>query len=224
MATIGETRRQVKDLEHRLMVIGGELSEALKREEKAEQAIGELRRRLRRPTRATSDAAGQDLRPDPGQARTPAELMTALREYRIWAGKPSYREMAQRSGQQAAASTMCEALRSDELPGRLAIVEAIIAGCGGGDDDRRRFASAWRTLAMKERATAMVPPPPDPWAPLPGELSDETGEDGEAPGAGTNRPALRALPAKATPAGSENAVASLPNPGLKALTAETAGR
>jgi hypothetical protein len=37
-------------------------------------------------------------------------------------------------------------------------VEAIIAGCGGSDDDLRRFASAWRKLAMAGRTSATVQP------------------------------------------------------------------
>ena len=80
------------------------------------------------------------------------------------AGNPSYREMAQRSGRRAGASTMYEALSADKLPSKLSIVEAIVAGCGGGEDDLRRFASAWRRLAMKDRATATVQPadPPGP--------------------------------------------------------------
>ena len=78
--------------------------------------------------------------------QTPAELAAALREFRMWAGNPSFREMAQRSGRQAGASTMCEVLNRDELPERLSVVEAIIAGCGGGEADRRRFATAWRKL------------------------------------------------------------------------------
>jgi hypothetical protein len=52
-----------------------------------------------------------------------------------------------------------EALSADKPPGRLAIVEAIVAGCGGGEDDLRRFASAWRKLVMKDRATATVVQP-----------------------------------------------------------------
>jgi hypothetical protein len=47
--------------------------------------------RLRRSElerKAPLDAEGYDLRPDPLAARTPAELIAALRLYRIWAGEP----------------------------------------------------------------------------------------------------------------------------------------
>ena len=91
---------------------------------------------------AVPDADGQDLRPDPDGARTPAELMTALRQFRIWGGNPSFRLMAMQCGHRAAASTMCAALRGDELPARLSVVEAIVIGSGGREEDRQRFATA----------------------------------------------------------------------------------
>jgi hypothetical protein len=43
-------------------------------------------------------------------------------------------------------STMCVALKSDTLPG-LKVVIAIVAGCGGGDDDQQVFATAWRRIS-----------------------------------------------------------------------------
>ncbi len=41
------------------------------------------------------------------------------------------------------------AVRSDVLPAREEIVDAIVQGCGGIDEDRQRFATAWRQLAMR---------------------------------------------------------------------------
>jgi hypothetical protein len=105
------------------------------------------------PGRPPADAAGFDLRPDPLQARTPGDFVEALRRYRAWAGDPSYRQMASRAGGTTAASTIWLALRSEDVP-RLELVLAIIAGCGGGEDDQRRFATAWRTLRLAAGAHA----------------------------------------------------------------------
>lgn len=128
--------------------------------ERARAAVREAR--VPEPVR---DAEGFDLRPDPLVARTPTELVVALRHYREWAGKPSFRVMAGRARQKAAASTLCTALRGDEMP-RLHVVVAVIAGCGGGEEDQRRFATAWRRIqlgqldagpAASERALRAVP-------------------------------------------------------------------
>jgi hypothetical protein len=91
------------------------------------------------------DAEGFDLKPDPLAARNPAELMTALRQYREWADQPSFRKMARQAGQPIAASTLCVALRSNDLP-RLNVLLAIVAGCGGGEEDQQRYATAWRQI------------------------------------------------------------------------------
>jgi hypothetical protein len=59
-----------------------------------------------------TDVDGSDLRPDLSLARTPADLVTALRLYRIWAGEPPFRQMADRAGRAIAPSTMCTALNA----------------------------------------------------------------------------------------------------------------
>jgi len=105
--------------------------------------------------KALPDAEGHDsLRPDPLSAGTPAELIDVLRKYRTWAGNPSYRDMALRSGRRAGASTMCGVLGGSDLPDRLEVIDAIVEGCGGTDEDRRRFATAWRKLIIPAPATA----------------------------------------------------------------------
>jgi hypothetical protein len=93
------------------------------------------------------DAPGLDLCPDPGTARTPAQYMDTLRNYRIWAGQPSYRTMGQQCGQRFAASTIHAALSSNELP-TLPMVQAVITSCGGTDAHQQMFATAWRRLRM----------------------------------------------------------------------------
>jgi hypothetical protein len=91
------------------------------------------------------DARGLDLKPDPLTASTSVEFIGVLRRYRQWAGDPSLRDMAAHSGQQVAHSTMYVALKRTSLP-KLRVVLAIVAGCGGGEDDQRAFASAWRQV------------------------------------------------------------------------------
>jgi hypothetical protein len=93
------------------------------------------------------DAPGLDLCPDPASAQTPAQYMELLRRYRVWAGQPSYRIMGQRCAQRFAASTIHAALNSDRLPS-LAMVQAIVTGCGGTDTHQQVFTSAWRRLRM----------------------------------------------------------------------------
>lgn len=92
-----------------------------------------------------ADAPGFDLRPDPLQAKNPAEFVRALRQYRLWAGEPPLRSMARRSG--VGASTICAALNATTLP-RLELVIAIVAGCGAGEEEQRRFATAWRAIRL----------------------------------------------------------------------------
>ena len=91
------------------------------------------------------DTDGFDLRPDPLKARTAAELVDALRSYRVWAGEPPFRQMAARARQKVAHSTLYAAMDSDELP-RQDVVAAIIAGCGGSEDEQRRYVTAWRRI------------------------------------------------------------------------------
>lgn len=115
------------------------------------------------PKPIIEDTEGFDLKPDPLTALTPADLMAALRQYREWAGEPSYRAMAGQAGRAVAASTLCTALGSDELP-RLNVVTAIVAGCGGSEEDQQRYATAWRQVKRSQSAVAspvlrMVPPP-----------------------------------------------------------------
>lgn len=104
-------------------------------------------------TLPTPDADGFDLRPDPLQAKTPADLVRALRQYRLWAGEPSLRTIARLAGTGTGASTICTALNAETLP-RLETVTAIIAGCGGSGEDQRRFATAWRAIRLSQHDDA----------------------------------------------------------------------
>jgi hypothetical protein len=111
-----------------------------------EQRAGRHRLQIQaRPPQPVRDAAGFDLKPDPLTARTEAELVAKLREYRQWAGELPFRKIAEQARQKVAHSTIFVALNSDELPS-LKVVLAIVVGCGGGEEDQRAFATAWRCL------------------------------------------------------------------------------
>jgi hypothetical protein len=93
---------------------------------------------------------GTDSCPDPGTAGTPEEFMDALRRFRVWAGKPSFRAMERQCARRFAASTLCTALRTDVLPS-LDMVHAIVTGCGGSPRHVHVFATAWRRLSTDGR-------------------------------------------------------------------------
>jgi hypothetical protein len=54
-----------------------------------------------------------------------------------------------RSGRRIDASTICTVLNRCVLPKRLEVVDAIVEGCGSTDEDRQKFAMAWRELVMR---------------------------------------------------------------------------
>ena len=93
------------------------------------------------------DMPGSDWCPDPGGIQTAAEFMDALRRYRLWAGNPSFRAMQRQCGHRFAASTMCAAMQGDGLPS-LDMADAIIVACGGRQEHRQAFATAWRSLVL----------------------------------------------------------------------------
>jgi hypothetical protein len=109
-----------------------------------------------------TDAAGFDLRPNPLHADTPAALAAALREYWIWAGRPSFRELARRAGGTPAASTICTMLGSSKLP-TFGCMLAFLTACGATDEDCQRFATTWRRLSFSDgdgaRKQQMIPAP-----------------------------------------------------------------
>jgi hypothetical protein len=46
---------------------------------------------------------------------------------------------------------MCRVLAAGELPARFEVIDAVIVACGGEEEDRERFATAWRRLVMPGR-------------------------------------------------------------------------
>jgi hypothetical protein len=117
-------------------------------------ASAPVRRRV--PRLVVEDSPGSDLRPDPQHVQNAAELVEALQEFRAWAGDVPYRVMAERSGQLASASALHRALTRNARP-PLNVVLAVITGCGGSEDDKRRFASAWRRIRLPQRAASHHP-------------------------------------------------------------------
>jgi hypothetical protein len=106
-----------------------------------------LREPVRRESRFVIDAAGFDLRPDPLRADAPKAFVSALRDYWIWAGQPSYRKLAQRAGGTPAASTICTMLSSSSLP-TFDCMLAFLTACGATDEYCRSFATAWRRISF----------------------------------------------------------------------------
>jgi len=100
-----------------------------------------------------SDASGYDLKPDPLTAATTAQFIKTLWQYKVWSGDPSWRKMAAQAGQTVVHSTMHAAMHGDTLP-KLDVVKAVITGCGGGEDDLRTFATAWRRIESGRTGTA----------------------------------------------------------------------
>jgi hypothetical protein len=145
-----------------------ECSEQARRElAMAQYERDQARRRRLHPARYSDTAARPvvpdvpdfDLCPDPGTVQTPTDFMDTLRMYRIWAGKPSYRVMERQCGRRFAASTIYTALQSNELPS-LDMVQAIITACGGREEHRLAFASAWRHLIMPQQYADPAAQPP----------------------------------------------------------------
>jgi hypothetical protein len=107
---------------------------------------------VKKPPVMPGDLPGYDLKPDPLSVGSVADLILTLRDYRVWAGDPSFRMMAARSGQLASASAICTALGEDALTSevlpRLPVIMAVVAGCGGDQEDQEAWATAWRLLRL----------------------------------------------------------------------------
>jgi DNA-binding SARP family transcriptional activator len=111
-----------------------------------------------RPLPPVPDAPGYDLCPDPLQARTSAGFVQALAGFRVWAGKPSLRDMERACAHEVSIATMSTALRSTDLP-PLRTVLAIVRGCGGTPEHQERFATAWRMLQASSARRSLYPVP-----------------------------------------------------------------
>jgi hypothetical protein len=100
-----------------------------------------------RASRAQAAEPGSlELKPDPASARTARELIEVLGRYKVWSGDLPWRAVAARARQKRVASTICEAMKRDVLPTR-GVIEAIITGCGGSQDDLDAFIAAWQRIS-----------------------------------------------------------------------------
>ena len=91
------------------------------------------------------DVNGFDQKPNPLTANTSKEFVQVLWKYKYWSGNPSWRSMAKKANHAVVHSTMHAAMNSDALP-KFDVMKAIIIGCGGGEDDLKTFATAWRRI------------------------------------------------------------------------------
>jgi hypothetical protein len=94
----------------------------------------------------TSEPGSPGHKPDPATARTARELNDLLAHYKEWSGDLSWRAVAARAGQKRVASTICGATKRDVLPTR-GVIETIIIGCGGSQDDMDAFIAAWQRIS-----------------------------------------------------------------------------
>ena len=113
------------------------------------QATRETRRRPRETAPGAVPDLDASLRPDPRDTASPAAFMSMLRQFKIWSGNPGLRQIAAGSGNRYSASALHTALHAGHLPRKHEVVDAIVQGCGGSEEDRRMWATAWRQLAMQ---------------------------------------------------------------------------
>ncbi|NEA21750.1 hypothetical protein [Actinomadura bangladeshensis] len=97
------------------------------------------------------DVQGYECKPDPLLAATEVEFIQSLRRYREWAGNPSYRDMAERVTDGPSYGTLANVLRHEYMPRKLKTLEAFVRGLGGGDEDVRAWATAWRRLVASAK-------------------------------------------------------------------------
>jgi hypothetical protein len=104
------------------------------------------------------DPSGFDLKPNPLSAQSAADLILALREYRIWAGDMSLRAIARGCSNQISASAIClalghAALDRNELP-KLPVVLAVVSACSSHDQaELKAWAATWRNIRMRKQVT-----------------------------------------------------------------------
>lgn len=156
-----ELERSRRALEVRAELLDRAYAELDAREAALEARECELRKKGRRrpdaaPVPELLDTGPQDLRPDPGKARTPAEFVQALSDLRDWRGNRPLRAISDACGNHISASTVGNILRGAALPDRLDVVDAFVIGCGGSDQDRAEFASAWRRLRRTPLGTTLT--------------------------------------------------------------------
>jgi hypothetical protein len=121
-----------------------------------DEAVG----RHRSISQQISDAFGDDLKPNPNTATTPAEFNGTLRQYKAWCGDPSWRAIARKAAKKTGIvvihSTIWNAVNSASLP-KMEVVKAIVIGCDGSEDDLNSFVAAWRRIALNKARDSFRP-------------------------------------------------------------------
>lgn len=92
------------------------------------------------------DPPGKDLRPDPDAITTVAQLIEAMRVYRVWAANVSYRQLSTVCRNRVSPSGFHAALHRGTLPS-FELVRDFLGACGATEDYRDRFLTAWRRVA-----------------------------------------------------------------------------
>ncbi|RPF24725.1 helix-turn-helix transcriptional regulator [Streptomyces sp. TLI_185] len=114
-----------------------------------DRARKEPEKELRNNFRSLGMETGE---PDLVEVRTVRDYTEALRELHVWAGKPSMRDLAQRSDHRVSKSTFSKMLNDDRLP-RFDILNAFLTACGS--QYRQAWIRKWRQLARTQDPTTI---------------------------------------------------------------------
>lgn len=91
-------------------------------------------------------------RPNPMDARTPAEFLLTMRRYLSWAGGWSYLELEYKCGGVVSAAKFQRALEGSGLPGYVFLMAFVTACVGTDEGERLRWATSWHRLRRAARA------------------------------------------------------------------------
>lgn len=96
-----------------------------------------------------SDLDGYRLKPDPLEAQSLAELEDFLRKLWVWAGQPSSRRLAARSGGAFSHATINKLIHDKtEKPAlKLQYLLGFVRACGVDEGEQKHWVTAWRRNA-----------------------------------------------------------------------------
>ncbi|MFE1166197.1 hypothetical protein [Nocardiopsis sp. NPDC058789] len=94
----------------------------------------------------------EPVRPNPMDARTPAEFLLTMRRYLSWAGGWSYLELEYKCGGVVSAAKFQRALEGSDLPGYVFLMAFVTACVGTDEGERLRWATSWHRLRRAARA------------------------------------------------------------------------
>ena len=103
-------------------------------------------------TPTTDTHSESEQRPNPMDARTPAEFLLTMRRYLARAGDWSYLELEFKCGGVVSAEKFRRALEGTELPGYVFLMAFVTACVGTDEGERLRWATAWHRLRRAARA------------------------------------------------------------------------